>query len=115
MHILASNLQLTNEEYLSQRKRFERDEIFTIYGVYIEKKILQVAESSASTGPQLTDEEYLSQHKRFERDEIFTQYCIYIEKKILHVSLIHAIVKTCGITTGHAGHAFSPRPLAVRF
>ena len=32
---------IRGEEYLSQRKRFERDEICTIYGVYIEKNILQ--------------------------------------------------------------------------
>ena len=35
--------QLTDEEYLSQRKRFERDEIFTQYAVSIGEKILQVS------------------------------------------------------------------------
>ena len=39
--------QLTDEEYLSQRKWFERDEIFTQYGVYIERKILQVTRAPA--------------------------------------------------------------------
>ena len=35
--------QLTVEEYLSQHKLFERDEIFTQYAVGIGEKILQVS------------------------------------------------------------------------
>ena len=68
-----------------------------------------------ATLPRLTDEEYLSRRKRFERDEIFTQYAVGVVKKILHISLIHAIVNAGGVMTGHAGHAFSPRPPAVLF
>ena len=107
--------QLTDEEYLSRCKWFERDKIFTHYAVGIWKKILHVKRSSARIGSQLTDEEYLSRCKWFERDQICTIYSVYIKKKILHVSLIHVIVKTGGITTSHAVHAFSPLPPAVFF
>ena len=39
--------QLTGKKYLSQRKWFERDEIFTQYGVYIKRKIFYVVRSPA--------------------------------------------------------------------
>ena len=39
---LATLPQLTDEEYLSRRKRFERDEIFTQYAVGVVKKILHI-------------------------------------------------------------------------
>ena len=39
--------QLTDKEYLSQHKRFELDEILTQYGIYIERKILQVTRAPA--------------------------------------------------------------------
>ena len=83
--------------------------------VFILRKSLLVAGSSARIGPQLTDGEYLSQRKRFERDEIFTQYAVGIGKKILQVSLIHVIVKTGGVMVNHAEHVFSPLPPAVFF
>ena len=107
--------QLTDEKYLSRHKRFELDEICTIYGLYIKKKTSHAAGSSARTCPQLTDEKYLSRHKRFELDEICTIYGLYIKKKTSHVPLIHAIVNAGGVTTGHAGRAFSPLPPAVFF